>query len=85
MDDFRAKKASEILSRFFDDTTLQRAPQFDIYLFDLEAELATLAIIKRRAIAPYSSSSAGPTRLDPASALRPGEDSSAHREALTRT
>lgn len=31
MDDFRAKKASEILSRFFDDTTLQAATQFEMF------------------------------------------------------
>ena len=31
MDDFRVKKASEILSKFFDETTLQAATQFDTF------------------------------------------------------
>jgi hypothetical protein len=31
MDDSRVKKASEILSRFFDDTTLQAATQFEMF------------------------------------------------------
>jgi len=31
MDDSRVKKASEILSRFFDDTTLQAATQFETF------------------------------------------------------
>jgi len=31
MDDLRVKKAAEVLSRFFDDTTLQAATQFEMF------------------------------------------------------